>query len=507
MRIDEKKSEQFDIAVIGGGVNGCGIARDASGRGQKVLLCEKGDLASGTSSASSKLIHGGLRYLEFYEFGLVKKSLVERERLLKNMPHISWPMRFILPHSKGMRPAWLLRMGLFLYDHLGGRELLAGSKTLDLRKDAAGNPLKPDFAKGFEYSDCWVDDARLVVLTARDAADRGADIRTRTECVKARRKDGLWHLEMKNLATGEIELATAKILVNAAGPWVNTAVQEVLGSEPTEKLRLVRGSHIVTHKLYDHDRAYILQQPDGRIIFLLPYEQDFTLIGTTEADQQGDPGTATCSEEEKAYLLAAASEYLKTPVPPDAVVHSFAGVRPLVSGEEGTATKATRDYILHLDESTAPLLTVYGGKLTTHRLLAEEAMGRLRKWLPADRKRWTYRAALPGGDFYFEKRAELLADLKTRYPFLDGAVIERLFRGYGTHCVTILGEARDLSDLGQDFGGGLFECEVNWLITREWAQTTEDILWRRTKLGLHMKPEQTEALGVWLAAHSQQPTA
>lgn len=490
----------YDLAIIGGGVNGCGIARDAAGRGARTILLERGDLAGGTSSASTKLIHGGLRYLEHYEFSLVRESLIERERLWAIAPHIVWPLRFVLPYREGLRPRWMLRAGLFLYDHIGGRKRLPATRTIDLRRDAAGEALRTGFATAFEYSDCWVDDARLVVLNARDAADRGADIRTRTEVKSLARVDRGWTI---GLASGEH--VRAKTVVNAAGP----AVIELLGRvaehqrDPDERIRLVRGSHIVVGRRHDDPRAYFFQNPDGRIFFAIPYEDDFTLIGTTDADHRpGDPIVAT--PDEIAYLCAGASDYLRDPVTPEDVVWSFAGVRPLVDDGSGKPETASRGYRFDIDTDDAgdaPLLSVFGGKITTYRHLAEGAVGELARWLPRlAGPGWTAGQPLPGGDFAVDGVAALTADLAASYPFLLPATLRRIVRCYGTAARQWLGAARTPSDLGRDFGHGLSEAEVRYLAAREWARTADDVLWRRTKLGLRFHPTEKAALERWLAA-------
>jgi glycerol-3-phosphate dehydrogenase len=490
----------YDLAVIGGGVNGCGIARDAAGHGAKVILLERGDLASGTSSGSTKLIHGGLRYLEHYEFGLVRESLIEREKLWAIAPHIVWPMRFVLPYRKGLRPRWLLRAGLFLYDHIGGRKRLPATRTIDLREDAAGKALKPGFTTGFEYSDCWVDDARLVVLNARDAADRGADIRTRTEVTKLVRAEGGWQI---TLSTGGT--VRAKAIANAAGPAVLDLLErvEAHNRDSDEVIRLVRGSHIVVRKRFDSPQAFFFQNPDGRIFFAIPYEDDFTLIGTTDADHKpGDPVQA--SAKEIAYLCAGASEYLRWPVTPDDVVWSYAGVRPLVDDGSGRPEAASRGYRFDIDtdaDGRAPLLSVFGGKITTYRHLAQGAVAELAKWLPMLAGRgWTAEAALPGGDFPVDEVAAQRDALAHDYPFLDNATVRRLVRSYGTLAQTWLGEAKAMADLGTDFGHGLTEAEIRYLITREWAQSADDILWRRSKLGLRFSASEAAALESFLTA-------
>ncbi|MDK9694875.1 MAG: glycerol-3-phosphate dehydrogenase [Siculibacillus sp.] len=494
----------YDLAVIGGGVNGCGIARDAAGRGLKVHLSEMNDLASGTSSWSTKLIHGGLRYLEFYEFRLVRESLVEREIVWRMAPHIVEPLRFVLPHHRGLRPAWLLRLGLFLYDHIGGRKLLPPTRTVDLTRDVAGAPLKAGmFRRGFEYSDARVDDARLVVLTARDAADRGATIATRTRVVAAERLADHWRVTLEDADGGRGEI-TARVLVNAAGPWVADVVGDVLASKTPAKVRLVKGSHIVTRRLFDHDRAYIFQNADGRVIFAIPYQGDFTLIGTTDVDFRDDPAAARCSQEETAYLIAAASEYFARPIGRDDVVWSFSGVRPLYDDGASEAKAATRDYVLDLDAAAgrAPVLSIYGGKLTTYRRLAEAVLKKLAPLLPAlsaAKAGWTAEATLPGGDFPVEGREALIAATIRERPFLAPDLVRRLVSTYGTRAARIIGETKSAAGLGRDFGAGLSEREVCYLMAEEWARTAEDVVWRRTKLGLRMSPAEIADLDAFMA--------
>ncbi|MGU9979506.1 glycerol-3-phosphate dehydrogenase [Phreatobacter sp. HK31-P] len=491
-----------DLLVVGGGINGAGIARDAAGRGASVMLVEQDDLASATSSWSTKLIHGGLRYLEFYKFRLVREALIEREVLWGIAPHIIRPLRFVLPHHKGLRPAWLLRLGLFLYDHLGGRKRLWPTRTLDLTTDAAGQPLKPGFCKGFEYSDCRVDDARLVVLNARDAADRGAVIRTRTRAVAAAREDGLWRVTLEDRATGGQETVTAKALVNAAGPWVESFLTGVAGTTPPAKVRLVQGSHIVVPRIFDHDRAYIFQNSDNRIIFAIPFEQDFTLIGTTDQDYAGDPAAVKASDAEIAYLCAAASEYFRQGVTVGDVVWTYSGVRPLYDDGASAAQEATRDYVLHKDGggTVAPLLSVFGGKITTYRRLAISALEQLAADLPVlrDRIGWTGKAALPGGDYPADLPYSCGEGLWRSHPFLDPQVAARLARSYGTRAKAILDGATSMSDLGRDFGCGLTEAEIAYLKREEWAVTADDVLWRRSKLGLHLDAGQRAAVAAHL---------
>jgi glycerol-3-phosphate dehydrogenase len=482
----------YDLAVIGGGINGCGIARDAAGRGASVVLFEQDDLASATSSRSTKLIHGGLRYLEHYEFRLVREALMERERLWAIAPHIIRPLRFVLPHHAGLRPAWLLRLGLFLYDHIGGRKLLPATRTLDLAHDAAGRPLKDDRAKAFEYSDCWVEDARLVVLNAMDAAIRGAAIRTRTRIAAARREGGLWRLDPQGGET-----IWARALVNAAGPWVGAVLDGVVHTDAKAAVRMVQGSHIVVPKLYDHDRCYIFQNGDGRIVFAIPYERDFTLIGTTDRDYHGDPADVAATPGEIGYLCAAASEYFRQPVTPESVVWTYSGVRPLYDDGASKAQEATRDYVLTLDAPPdgAPLLSIFGGKITTYRRLAEAAIARLAPHGPwAARAAWTRTGALPGGDFPVEGFAALVDGIAAAHPWLERGTVTRLARAYGTRARDILGDAKGLADLGRHFGADLYERELRYLMRAEWARRAEDVLWRRGKLGLRLSPQESDAL-------------
>ena len=490
----------YDIAVIGGGINGAGIARDAAGRGAKVVLFERGDLAQGTSSASTKLIHGGLRYLEHYEFGLVREALKERETLWGIAPHIIHPMRFVLPYVPGLRPRWLLRAGLFLYDHLGGRKRLPATRSIRLGAHPAGVPLAAGFDHGFEYSDGWVDDARLVVLNARDAADKGADIRTRCTVVATQRVGDCWRIDTQS-ADGSRASVHAAAVVNAAGPGV-AAVAHLSPAGPDRVVRLVRGSHIVVPKLFDHSFAYFFQLADNRIFFAIPYERDFTLIGTTDRDHDPAAEKVAASDEEVAYLCSGASGFFNRPVTPDMVVWSYAGVRPLVDDGKGRPEAASRGYQLAVDRGAgndAPLLTVYGGKITTYRHLAESAVGLLTPLLPAlTGAAWTAHAALPGGDFAIDGLAALMADLAARYPFLDAATVDRMARAYGTTAFAILGAAPDRAALGHDFGHGLREAEVRHLVTREWARSADDIVWRRTKLGLRFDAAEVAALQAWL---------
>ncbi|HVZ09102.1 glycerol-3-phosphate dehydrogenase [Rhodopila sp.] len=488
--------DHFDIAIIGGGINGCGIARDAAGRGHRVFLCDKGDLASGTSSASTKLIHGGLRYLEHYEFRLVREALMEREVLWGIAPHIIRPLRFILPHHHGLRPAWMLRLGLFLYDHLGGRRRLPPTRTLRLRDGPSGRLLKPEFTRGFEYSDCRVDDARLVVLNARDAADRGAEIAPRTRCLSAERKAGTWHLMVRHEITGRTRLVTATALVNATGPWVAQVAAAVIRANVTAKVRLVQGSHIVVPRLYDHSSCYIFQNADGRILFVIPYEQDFTLIGTTDQDFDGDPDQVHASAEEIAYLCRSASTYLRKPVTPEMAVWSYSGIRPLFDDGSGDPSAATRDYVLRLDapEGAPALLSVFGGKITTYRRLAEHALGDLATHLPAatgEQAGWTGRTALPGGDFATDGFDALVSRMSARFPLLPATTLHRLCHAYGTHVPTVLASG----DVNTDLGAGLTDAELRYLMSHEWAMTVGDVAWRRSKLGLRLSAAEMDGIG------------
>ena len=521
--MDGRNPDPVDLFVIGGGINGCGIARDAAGRGLSVTLAEMADLAQATSSASTKLFHGGLRYLEYFEFRLVRAALKERGVLLRAMPHISRPLRFVLPlhpgmrfaggtptsrlltlvmpWMKGRRPAWLIRLGLFLYDHLGGREMLPGSRALDLAQDQAGAALQPKYRRAFEYSDCWVDDSRLVVLNARDAQARGARILTRAKVVSAEREGGLWRISVAR--GGGVETHRARALVNAAGPWVGEVIREALHRGSREQVRLVRGSHIVTRRLFDHDRAYVFQGEDGRIIFAIPYEQDFTLIGTTDHDHRGDAASPACTAEEQDYLCAFASRYFARPVTRADVVWTYSGLRPLYDDGASSATAATRDYVLSLDAAGgAPVLNVFGGKITTYRRLAEAALARLAPHFPGAGGAWTAGAALPGGDFAVDGVEGLIADLRAGHPFLDEKWARRLVRAYGTEAARMLEGATARADLGRDFGATLYERELRWMIHREYARDAEDVLWRRSKLGLRMRAEEVAALEAWMAEHA-----
>ena len=522
--------EITDLFIIGGGINGCGIARDAAGRGLSVTLAEMNDLASATSSASTKLFHGGLRYLEYFEFRLVREALIERETLLKAMPHISWPMRFILPYHKdmrfesdtptakllslfmpwmkGRRPAWLIRMGLFMYDHLGGRKILPGTSTVELSCSKEGAPLQDRFAKAFEYSDCWVEDSRLVVLNARDAEARGAHILTRTQVVSASSENGIWRIETRNTENNHLRTFKARMLVNAGGPWVGNIIQTKVRLNSREGVRLVRGSHIVTRKLYDHDKCYFFQGTDGRIIFAIPYETDFTLIGTTDAEHSDPSVKPECTPGEQDYLLGFANQYFKQELSREDVVWTYSGVRPLYDDGASSATAATRDYTLKVDTSAgAPVLNIFGGKITTYRRLAESAMEKIGGHLTLPKDKWTAGVPLPGGDFPVDGVDRLVADLHKRYPFLSDFWARRLVRAYGTEAAGVLGNAEQAADLGEDFGATLTESEINWLMKHEYARTAEDVIWRRNKLGLRLTKEQTQKLDDWMARRRQSKPA
>ncbi len=510
-----------DLFVIGGGINGCGIARDAAGRGLSVVLAEMNDLASATSSASTKLFHGGLRYLEYFEVRLVREALIERETLLRAMPHISWPMRFVLPYHpdmrfegttptskilntvmpwmKGRRPAWLIRLGLFLYDNLGGRKILPGTRTVDLTRDPAGAPLNPRFARAYEYSDCWIEDSRLVVLNARDAEARGAEILTRTKVVSATRGADLWQITLEDRDTGTRSTRQARMIVNAGGPWVADIIHGTLRSNSPAGVRLVRGSHVVTKRLFDHDKCYFFQGADGRIIFAIPYETDFTLLGTTDADHANPDERPVCTDAERDYLLAFASQYFKRPVTRDDVVWTYSGVRPLYDDGAKSATAATRDYVLKVDDAGgAPVLNVFGGKITTYRRLAESALEKILPHFAKGGGPWTAGVALPGGDFPVTGVAVLIEDLRAAHTFLTERWAKRLIRAYGTEAQTMLAGAQTAADLGRDFGATLTERELRWLMSHEYARRAEDVVWRRSKLGLRLTAAEIATLDDWM---------
>jgi glycerol-3-phosphate dehydrogenase len=491
--------DQVDLFVIGGGVNGAGIARDATGRGLSIMLCEKDDLAQGTSSRSGKLVHGGLRYLEYREFRLVREALIEREVLLRAAPHIIWPMRFVLPHSPDDRPAWLVRLGLFLYDHLGGRKILPGTRVLDLRTAPEGKPIRDGYVKAFEYSDCWVDDARLVVLNAMDARERGAQILTRTACISARRENGLWRIELKNTRDGSTRSVRARALINAAGPWVNDVITRVTSANSSRAVRLVKGSHIIVPKFWEGPQAYLLQNTDKRVIFANPYEGNKALIGTTDIPFSGAPEDVAADESEIAYLIAVVNRYFKQALRREDVVDCFSGVRPLFDDGKGNPSAVTRDYIFDLDERDGvPLLNVFGGKITTFRKLAEHALDRLTHCFPKMGKGWTAAAPLPGGDIPYADFAGFLAALRRDYPWLTPALAQHFARLYGTRTKELIGTATGLDGLGRRFGPLLTEAEAHYLLQEEWAETADDILLRRTKHGLHMNETERREFADWL---------
>ncbi|GGD86983.1 glycerol-3-phosphate dehydrogenase [Aureimonas endophytica] len=492
-------SEIFDVLIVGGGVNGTGLARDAVGRGLTTILCEKDDLAQGTSSRSGKLVHGGLRYLEYYEFRLVREALTEREVLMDAAPHIIWPMRFVLPHSPEQRPAWLVRLGLFLYDHLGGRKKLPGTRSLDLLREPEGKPIKDDYSRGFEYSDCWVDDARLVVLNALDARERGATILTRTAATSIEREGELWTAVLKS-EDGTSRTVRARSVVNAAGPWVENIVRNVARQNSAKRVRLVKGSHIITRKFWEGPQAYLFQNTDKRVIFVNPYQGDLTLIGTTDIAYKGDAGEVAVDEGEIDYLLKAVNRYTKQQLRREDVVSAFSGVRPLLEDDADNPSAVTRDYVFDVAdvEGKAPMLSVYGGKITTYRELAERGMDRLQGYFPRMGKGWTARVPLPGGDMPGADFDRFERDLKARHAFLPPELAHHYARLYGTRADRLLAGATSLSGLGQHFGGRLYEAEARYLMANEWARRADDILTRRTKHYLHMTPAEIDAFTAWM---------
>jgi glycerol-3-phosphate dehydrogenase len=481
----------YDVVVIGGGINGVGIANDAAGRGLKVLLCEKNDLASSTSSNSSKLIHGGLRYLEHYEFRLVRESLAEREILIKNAHHIIWPLRFILPHRPHLRPRWMILAGLFLYDHLSKLTTLKKSRGVTFKPD---NPLVSDIKKGFEYSDAWVDDSRLVVLNAMSARNNGARICTQHKCIKAVRENDHWLINLQDNISGDILTIKSKVLVNASGPWVADLFSTIIDVKAPQNIRLIKGSHIVVPKIHDGDKAYILQNEDQRIVFIIPYEGDFSLIGTTDVEIKQDPSSVKISDEEIDYLVDITNKNFKHKICREDVVHTYSGVRPLLDDESSQAQAITRDYTLEIDNqnNAPPLLSVFGGKITTYRKLAEAAVDKITPFFENIGPSWTKSTPLIGGDFISHKI--LSEELAEQYSWLDKALIERYVRSYGTLTYQLLSSCHSTKDMGNNFGAGLYECEVRYLIDAEWAHTAEDILWRRTKLGLRLTSSEQSKL-------------
>lgn len=497
----------FDLLVIGGGVNGAGIARDAAGRGLSVALCEKDDLAAGTSSRSGKLVHGGLRYLEYYEFRLVREALIEREVLLRAAPHIIWPLRFVLPHSPEQRPAWLVRLGLFLYDHLGGRKILPPTRSLDLRTAPEGRPIRKDFRRAFEYSDCWVDDARLVVLNALDARERGALVLPRTRAVSARRDGDGWHVTLEDVRSGRRRDLRATCLVNAAGPWVMQVLTGVTGANATRRIRLVKGSHLVTPKFWEGDHAWLLQNHDRRVIFVNPYEGDKALIGTTDIPVEGAPEDVRAEDAEIDYLLAVLARYFTNPPTRADILHTFSGVRPLHDDNAANPSAVTRDYVFDVEPEAPqpdrpPILSIFGGKITTYRKLAEHALDKLRPFFPAMGRAWTDGAPLPGGDLVDASFAGWHGDFAARHPWLPASTALHLCRLYGTRATQVLRGANALDDLGRHFGADFYEAEARYLIEEEWACTAEDILVRRTKHGLHLDQAQQSRFAAWLADHT-----
>ncbi|MEB0131040.1 glycerol-3-phosphate dehydrogenase [Pseudomonas sp. CCI2.4] len=497
-------SEAYDIAVIGGGINGVGIAADAAGRGLSVFLCEKDDLASHTSSASSKLIHGGLRYLEHYEFRLVRESLAEREVLLAKAPHIVKPMRFLLPHRPHLRPAWMIRAGLFLYDHLGKREKLPASRSL---RFGADSPLNASITRGFEYSDCWVDDARLVVLNAMAARENGAHVHTQTRCINARRSKGLWLLNMQR-ADGSLFSIQAKALVNAAGPWVAKFIRDDLKLTSPYGIRLIQGSHLIVPRLYDGENAFILQNEDQRIVFAIPYLERFTIIGTTDREYQGDPSAVSITEGEIDYLLNVVNEHFKKQLSRSDILRTYSGVRPLCNDESDNPSAITRDYTLSLSGSKeeAPILSVFGGKLTTYRKLAESALAELAPFFPQMKPKWTATASLPGGEDMGSLQA-LTNELRTRFDWLPTEVARRWARTYGTRSWRLVEGVQTLANMGEHLGGGLYTREVDYLCSEEWALSAQDILWRRSKLGLFTTPEEQQRVQTYLNTVARHKTS
>jgi len=489
-----------DLVVVGGGINGAGIALDAAGRGLKVLLCEQNDLASATSSNSSKLIHGGLRYLEQYDFRLVREALAEREVLMRKAPHVIKPMRFRLPHQPHLRPAWMIRVGLFLYDHLSKRVTLKSSNGI---KFGANSVLLPHLKRGFEYSDGWVDDSRLVVLNAVAAQQKGAEIRTRSRCINIQRTNALWQITLQDRSTGEQQEVYARALVNAAGPWVSSLFESAMQVTAPKQVRLIKGSHIVVPRLHNEEEAYLLQSEDGRVVFVTPFEQEFSLIGTTDVEFKGDPSDAKISAEEIDYLLQVSNQYFNQQVTAHDVRWTFAGVRPLLDDESESAQAVTRDYTFDIEAPAgkAPLLSVFGGKITTYRKLSEMAVDGLAQHFPNIGPAWTKDAQLPGGDFSDPKT--LHQQIQSRYPWLPMALCARYVRAYGTLSYQFLGNATSVEDLGQDFGAGLYASELDYLMASEWARSSEDVLWRRSKLGLLLNTEQQGVLQVYMARHSE----
>lgn len=497
-----KTLQNADLLVIGGGINGTGIARDAAGRGLQVILCEKDDLAQHTSSSSTKLIHGGLRYLEHYDFALVRHALQEREVLLRSAPHIIWPLRFLLPHHRALRPRWLIRLGLFIYDHIGGRKLLAKSHGVDLKKHVGGQALKAQFTHAFEYSDCWVQDARLVVLNARDAEKRGACVLTRTRCIDLKRGQNCWRATLEDQRNGYKHRLSARAVVNASGPWVEQTLHLDESAKSAHGVRLVKGSHILVKKLFEHAYPYIFQHSDGRVLFAIPFERDFTLLGTTDIEIQGDPDHVDVGTAEIDYICTAVNTYLREPVRAEDVIWSYSGVRPLFDDASENASKVTRDYVLQLDAKGPPIVSVFGGKITTYRKLSEQVVDLLKKPLTFSAPAWTAGAFLPGGDIKNADYAAFLVNCRARYPWLDETVLADYARNYGTEIHALLQGRDSMAALGRYFGGGLYEAELCYLVRNEWAETAEDILWRRTKKGLRVTADAEAQITQWLQNNS-----
>ena len=497
----------YDLVIIGGGINGAGVARDAAGRGLRVLLCEQDDLARYTSSSSTKLIHGGLRYLEHYDFKLVRHALLEREILLRSAPHIIWPLRFILPHHKELRSKLLIRMGLFLYDHIGGRKLLPKSWSVNLKKHISGAALKDEFTAGFEYSDCWVQDSRLVVLNVRDAADRGAKVQVQTTCTDLIAKDDHWLVELKDNKSGAVETLKSRAVVNAAGPWVESVQNLQERNKVEHGVRLVKGSHVVVNKLFDHEYTYIFQNGDGRVLFAVPYEQHYTLLGTTDIEVEGDPAKVEIEQREVEYICKAVSEYFKKPVQLNDVVWSYTGVRPLYDDAAANASKVTRDYVLHLTKSGPPMVSVFGGKITTFRKLSEEVVDMILPRLDIKQAAWTATAVLPGGDIPNADYEAFRKEKQQQYPWLPEALLNDYTRNYGTLIDSMLARCGSVADLGAHFGGDLYEAEVRHLMDNEWARGADDVLWRRTRKGLRVPEGTEEKLADWIQSYSKQTAA
>ena len=482
-------SKTYDLFIIGGGINGVGIARDATGRGLTAYVCEQGDLAGQTSSRTTKLIHGGLRYLEYYDFRLVREALLERERVMAVAPHIVEPVRFVIPHKKGIRPAWMVRIGMFLYDHLAKRRWLPGSETIHMKQSSIGDALQDWLDLAFVYSDCRTDDARLVVLNAIDARERGAEIHTHTRFISAKKEGNEWVATVENAKTGEQEDIRAKGIINTAGPWVSEVLKDRLHIKTDKDVRLVQGSHIVVKKMYEGEHAFFFQNPDGRLIFAIPYQDVFTLIGTTDVPYTGDPAAVEISGDEIDYMCKCMNDYFKKPISKEDVVWAFSGVRPLYDDAAKNAAAVTRDYVLDLESKPGEpiLLSVFGGKITTFRRLSEHVFEKLEPLIPGLKPSWTTGAPLPGGDMPDVDFSWFLKNARERWPFLSDFTVRRMAHSYGTRMERFLKDAKSMDELGQNFGADLTKAEVDYLVEQEWAETAEDILWRRSKIGLHVE--------------------